>query len=61
MAINKLLHQLKESKQPLEEFVIAGRAQDFAQYNLVVGQIRALDTAIEKCRKLLKETGEIDE
>jgi hypothetical protein len=61
MTINKLLSQLKETKQPYEQFVISGKAQDLAQYRFIAGQINGLDAAIEMCRKLLKESGEFDE
>lgn len=61
MLISKLLTQLKEAKLPLDQFVTQGSVQDFAQYKFLVGQIRGLEAAIEMCRKLLKESGEIDE
>lgn len=61
MIVNKLLSQLKASRQPLEQFIVEGKAQDLAQYKFLVGQLVGLDAAIEMCRKLLKESGEIDE
>lgn len=58
---NKLLTQLKDAQHRSEQLVIRGNAQDLAQYKFLVGQIRAFEEAIEMCRKLLKESGEIDE
>jgi len=59
--LSRLLNKLKEAKQPLDQFITRGNVQDFAQYKFLVGQIIGLEAAIEMCRKLLKESGEIDE
>lgn len=61
MFATRLLKQLKEEKQKVEYCVTQNGIQDFAQYKFFVGEIIGLQAAIEICRNLLKETGEIDE
>ncbi len=61
MVPNRILTQLRESKERFEHSVIHGAIQDLVQYKFLVGQISGLQTAIDICKNTFKELGEIDD
>jgi len=50
----RLIDNLKEAKQQIENYVIQGNIQDFASYRFLVGQIKGLQDAIDICNTTFK-------
>lgn len=50
----RLVDNLKEVKQQIENYVTQGNVQDFASYRYLAGQIKGLQDAIDICNTAFK-------
>lgn len=56
-----VIRELNERKTPLEEAIIDGKADNFADYKRMVGEIRGLSYAIQIVRELAAKAREADD
>lgn len=59
MLLKRLVENLREEKNKIENYVISGQIHDFSSYRFFVGQIKGMQDAIDICQTIFK--GSADE